>query len=298
MTPRRRRLWWIAGAAAALALALMAGAGGNALFRYRGWSVERLDPAALSALLAPAYRIVRPEGPGPFPTALLYSGCDGPHDNLDRWAEALKARGWAAIIVDSHGPRGLTNYEVWRLICAGQLFMGSERAGDVLVSLDDARAMDFVDPRRMALIGASHGGWAIMELLALDPPAALPFNLAALPAGAPEDPLDGVVGVLLLYPYCGPGNRARPEGWRQPIPTLFLVSDSDTVAPAESCLALAGRMQDRGLPVETHVLAGVTHGFDQQNRSVLSTLEFDPEATAAALGLGADFLDRAAKTAR
>ena len=158
----------------------------------------------------------------------------------------LNARGWAAIIVDSHGPRGFSDYEIWRLICAGQLFMGSERAGDVLVSLDDARRMAFVDPRRIALIGASHGGWAIMDLLALDPPARLPFNLAALPAGARADPLAGVVGIILLYPYCGPGNRARPDGWRRPIPALFLLSDSDAVAPAEDCLEIAERMQARG----------------------------------------------------
>ena len=131
----------------------------------------------------PYYRVLRPPGEGPFPTALLYSGCDGPQDNLERWAAMLNARGWAAIIVDSHGPRGFSDYEVWRLVCAGQLFMGSERAGDVLVSIDDARRMPFVDPDRMALVGASHGGWAIMDLLALDPPRRLPFNLSALPDG-------------------------------------------------------------------------------------------------------------------
>ena len=123
----------------------------------------------------------------------------------------LNARGWAAIIVDSHGPRGFLDYEVWRLICAGQLFMGSERAGDVLVSIYDARRMPFVDPERMVLIGASHGGWAIMELLAFEAARRLPFNLAALPAGAPADPLAGVVGTILLYPYCGTGQPGRPR---------------------------------------------------------------------------------------
>jgi dienelactone hydrolase len=169
--------------------------------------------------------------------------------------------------------------------------MGPERAGDVLVSIDDARRMRFVDPDRIVLIGSSHGGWAIMDLLALDPPRRLPFNLASLPADAAADPLAGVVGTILLYPYCGPANRARRHGWRAPIPTLFLLAADDVIAPAAQCLAIAERLEARGLPVETVLFDGVTHGFDQQDRSPLSTLEFDPAATEAALAAGARFLD-------
>jgi dienelactone hydrolase len=172
--------------------------------------------------------------------------------------------------------------------------MGSERAGDVLVAIDDARRQRFVDPDRIVLIGASHGGWAIMDLLALDPPRRLPFNLASLRPDAPADPLAGVAGAILLYPYCGRANRAVPGGWRRPLPALFLLSADDIVAPAGPCLAAAEAMQARGLPVETLVFEGVTHGFDQKDRSALSTLAFDPEATAEALAAGAGFLDRVA----
>ncbi len=61
---------------------------------------------------------------------------------------------------------------------------------------------------------------------------------------------------------------------------------------AADCLAIAGRMAARGQPVETVVLEGVTHGFDQEERSELSLLEFDPAATEAALRAGAAFLGR------
>ena len=204
---------------------------------------------------------------------------------MARWAEMLKAKGWASVVVDSHAPRGLTDHEVWRLVCAGQLLMGSERAGDVLVSLADARRMPFVDPDRMVLIGASHGGWAIMDLLALDPPRRLPFNLAAPPKG-PADPLAGVVGTILLYPYCGEANRAGRDGWGRPIPALFLLSADDRVAPAGRCIAIAERLAAEGVPVETRLFEGVTHGFDQEERSEFSTLAFDPEATEAGAGGG------------
>jgi dienelactone hydrolase len=292
----KRLRWALAGLAAFAAVVLLAVAG-NSLAHYRGWAVPKLDPAALSAKLKPYYRTMTPAGAGPFPTALLYSGCDGPRDNVVRWAEMLNAHGWAAIIVDSHTPRGFSGYEVWRLVCAGQLFMGSERAGDVLVSIEDARRMRFVDPDNLVLIGSSHGGWAIMDLLALDPPRRLPFNLAALPADSPPDPLAGVVGAILLYPYCGEANLARPHGWRRPVPALFLLSAHDVIAPSGRCLEIADALKARGLPVETRVFEGATHGFDQQDRSAFSPLEFDQAATDAALGEGARFLD-AVRTAR
>jgi hypothetical protein len=52
----------------------------------------------------------------------------------------------------------------------------------------------------------------------------------------------------------------------------------------------------RGLPVESVVLDGVTHGFDQVERAPLSTLQFDAEATEAALRVGGEFLDRATRS--
>jgi dienelactone hydrolase len=285
---RRRWLRWALAAGVVAAAAALA-VGGNVVLRYRGWTVERLEPDALSALLAPGYRVVKPEGEGPFPTALLFSGCDGPRDNLDRWAERLNREGWAAVVVDSHGPRGLAEHKVWRLVCAGQLLMGSERAGDVLIAVDDVRRMPFADPGRIALVGASHGGWAVMDLLAMDPPERLPYNLAGLRPDAPADPLAGVVAAILLYPYCGEASLAR-EGWRREMPVLFLLSRDDYVAPSGECMQIAAALEARGLPVETVVIEGVTHGFDQEERSGMSPLRFDAAATEAALKRGAAFL--------
>jgi dienelactone hydrolase len=152
--------------------------------------------------------------------------------------------------------------------------------------------MRFVDRNRIVLIGNSHGGWAIMELLAFDAASRLPFGLAALPDDMLEKPLDGVIGAILLYPYCGPGNRSRRSGWSQSLPVLFLLSGNDTIAPADDCLRIAGVLAERGAPVETLVFDGVTHGFDQQDRALFSSLEFDAKATAEALRIGGAFLGK------
>jgi len=289
MRPGRQTRWIVIGAVA-LAAALLLAIGGNSLGQYTGWTVKRLQPDVLSAKLRPFYRTTVPDGPGPFPTALLLSGCDGPKDNLERWTAMLKGMGWGSIIVDSHGPRGFSDYEIWRLVCTGQLLMGSERAGDLLVAIDDARRMRFVDPERIVLVGASHGGWTIMDLLSLDPPHRLPTNLATVPPLAPPDPLHGVAGIVLLYPYCGQANRARRHPWSRAIPTLFLLAQDDMVAPSAHCLDIADRLSASGLPIEVVTFSGVTHGFDQEDRSALSPLEFDVETTATALAIAKDFL--------
>lgn len=289
-----RRWRWVALGIGGFAAFWLAAIAGNSLGRYLGWIVPPVPPERIAEALRPYYRVMRPPGEGPFPTALIYSGCDGPHDNMASWAAMLNLRGWAAIVVDSHSPRDFQDYEIWRLICAGQLLMGSERAADVLVSIYDARHMAFVDPSRIVLIGASHGGWSIMELLAFEKAWQLPFGLATLPEGAADHPLDGVVGTILLYPYCGAANRARRLGWSIPVPTLFLLAGRDAIAPADDCLAVAGRLAAAGLPIETRVFEAATHGFDQQERAPLSLLEFDAEITAEAFAVAGDFLARVA----
>ena len=279
-----RTRWIVVSAVLAVALIAAGGLAGNSLGRYLGWGPVKRDPQELAVSLREHYRVMKPDGDGPFPTGLLFSGCDGPKDNMLRWAQMLNRNGWAAVIVDSHAPRNLQDHELWRLVCAGQMLFGSERAGDVLVALGDARMLPFVDPGRIVLIGASHGGWAIMDLLAMESVSALPAGLSSHPQGiSPGAPLQGVIGQILVYPYCGIANQARVDGWSHPAPTLFLLAAEDSITPSRYCLDIVKLLEHRGLPVETMVFEGVNHGFDQQERSALSPLRFDPGVTQAAL---------------
>ncbi len=283
MTARPRILWAALGLLAVGVIAL--GFALNSLRGYTGHTVPRIAPEALSRLLAPSYRVETPAGAGPFPVMLLFSGCDGPKDNLDRWAAMARDEGYATMIVDSHGPRGFLDWQIWRLICAGQLLTGQERAGDVAVAIADALALPFADGR-LVLFGASHGGWSILDLLALHGRGEVPFNLTAWPDRVARDGLAPVLGTILTYPYCGIMSRVRRAGWRHPAPVGFLLARGDTIADEEKCADLAGRMQGDGLPVTVQTFEGVTHGFDQNVRSPLSPFEFSPAATGEALALG------------
>jgi dienelactone hydrolase len=281
---RRVWVWGLLIAAVAGAVVL-----GNTLRSYAGLFTAARGPAELSALLSPAYVVNVPEGAGPFPTALLFSGCDGPHDNLPWMASQLNRMGWAAVTVDSHGPRGFDKAEVWRLVCAGQLLGGAERAGDVAVALADVRAMDFVDDDRLALIGSSHGGWAVLDLMALHGAGRLPYNLTAWPVPS-EDVLAGVRAVVLYYPYCGFGSQVSRLGWQADIPALFLLVEGDTVAGETACQQIIADMTAAGRPIEEIVFPGVTHGFDQQEKASFSLLGYDEATTVKAFEATRDFL--------
>jgi dienelactone hydrolase len=232
---------------------LVLGGGLAAYGLYAGWHVKDVAPAEISALLRPHDERWRPDGQGPFPTAILFHGCGGFRDHTRAWGRFLAEHGVLAVAVDSYAGRDIH----WTTVCAGRALLGAERAGDVLVSLDDVRRMPDVDPERIVLFGWSHGAWAVMDLLAMDPPHARPSNLDSLP----DDPLRGVAGAVVFYPWCSFGARA-PGHWSLTAPSLLLLSENDSVVSTPDCLETADALRSRGVPIEAEVLPGVNHGFD------------------------------------
>lgn len=59
------------------------------------------EPATLTA------QLYTPKGPGPFPALVLLHGCGGLGPNMFAWAEWLRAEGYAALVLDSFGGRGI-----------------------------------------------------------------------------------------------------------------------------------------------------------------------------------------------
>ncbi|MEM8631377.1 MAG: dienelactone hydrolase [Pseudomonadota bacterium] len=265
---------------------------GNGLRAWLGLSVIRSTPEELAEMLVPAFTVETPgTGTAPFPTAMLFSGCDGPKDNLGRLAEALHAADWASLIVDSHTPRALDEAELWRLVCAGQLLTGQERAADVAVGLAYAQAAPELSGDRVALVGASHGGWTVLDFLALTGAGELPPILEKWPAGFGAGVPAAVESVVLLYPYCGGASLAATANWNPGPRVLFVLVEGDTITGEDACLDLARRMGEAGVEVTVELLTGVTHGFDQQEKSPLSPLVYDAEVTARVNALIVSFID-------
>ena len=207
--------------------------------------------------------------------AVLLSGCDGVHDNMAYWAGVLDHAGRPSLLLDSHGPRGLDRLERWRLVCAGQVLPGAERAGDLAVALAASHS------GRVALLGASHGGWTVMELLRLLATGEPPPGLTAWPA-APQDLSRRIDRVVLLYPYCGLLNGADEGDWTSLPPVLLIAAEHDRIVSTPDCEAMAEHLRARGARIDMVVIQGADHGFDQAERSALSPLRLDIAARDAA----------------
>ncbi len=281
----RQRLTVLA-VTAALVLALLAL---NTARNAAGWQPLVQTPAQRQQMLAASWRLLRPDTPGPHKAAILMSGCDGVHDNMAWWAQVMRAQGRAVLILDSHAPRGLDRAQAWRAVCAAQLLPGSERAGDLAVAMAALRDMPGIDAGELAVLGASHGGWTAMELMAALETPAPPPGLTAWPA--PPDSLAAQIGpVVLLYPYCGLISGADKAHWPRQARGLMILAQHDSITDAPACRDMAAVLAARGATLRVVTLPGVDHGFDQRDRSALSPLEFDARARDRATMLVGDFL--------
>ncbi len=226
------------------------------------------------AALAPHAIWCAPDGEGPFPTVLMFHGCGGRRDFLDGYMAAVVKAGVAVVSIDSFGPRGWSRARALATVCTGLELPGHQRAGDVLASLWGVTRFANVDPTRLALAGWSHGGWAIMDMMTMA------LTRPGEAGVADPDPalLDGVKALALAYPYCGPGALSRSRAWRRAPDVFAFVGDADRVANAEVCLRAFRRIEEAGAHIETWIVPGATHAFDEASAGAPS-FRFDGPLT-------------------
>lgn len=273
---RRRLRLALAGLIALLALAALVIHGYG-----RGWFARARSARDIAQELRE--RVFAPDAFGPFPAVVQLHGCGGDPAHQQDWAELFAHHGLLAMAVDSYSGRGIRP----EAVCSGRELLPSVRAADALVSLDVARQDARVDASRLVLAGWSHGASSLIEMLEADPPRGL---LPALLAGDPPLTLEGLAGVVLVYPYCGFGMRR--EVWHSQVPVLMLLAGRDSVADPAPCADLAGRLRDAGRPVELVVYPGVNHGFDFRKLPAGSKLAPDAAMAARAERDVLDFLRR------
>lgn len=279
----RRWLWlWILIGIIAVVVGAM---GANTWRNWAGVAISTDSPAERRALLAPDWRMV-PEGADILDAgAMLLSGCDGVHDNMDYWAGVMAARGHPGLIVDSHVPRGYDKLESWRLLCMGQLLPGAERAGDLAVAMAETARDDVI------LFGASHGGWTVLEYLRQAMSGDLPPGLTDWPQ-APADQLSRIGAAIVIYPYCGILNGAAEGDWSDMPPILMILAGQDELRVTPACQRMAEDLRERGADIQVILYEDAGHGFEQQERAPFSQLEFIPELRDAATQEVDAFLDQ------
>jgi dienelactone hydrolase len=222
------------------------------------------------AALAPHAVWRLPDGEGPFPAVLMFHGCGGRRAFLDRYMDVIVGTGVAAVSIDSFAPRGWSRTRALATVCSGLELPGHRRAGDVLASLWGVCRTARIDPGRLALAGWSHGGWAIMDLMTM----ALSRPGEAGIADPDASLLDGVRVLALAYPYCGRGALSRLRPWRRTPDVFAFVGEADRVSRPGACGSVFSRVQHAGARVETWIIPGATHAFDE-DAGGLSPFRFD-----------------------
>lgn len=243
--------------------------------------------AARWAKLEPHIQVVGPDDDRPRPTVLLFHGCGGLRAHLPRYAEAAKATGWRAVIVDSYAPRGWSRAFTLTAVCTGLALRGYERAGDVLAAIHGISQRSDMDSSQLVLAGWSHGGWSIMEMMSETP---APRRMGVADPGVVD--LSGVKAVWLAYSYIGAWAFNRMKPWRLHPCVFALTAGRDHLTTVRNAERVNAMIRAGGSEVESWVVDG-THAFDEPTNN--GPMRHHPELAAEALRRFTVFLKETAQ---
>jgi dienelactone hydrolase len=205
--------------------------------------------------------VSKPEGPGPFPAAVIMHDCSGLGPRSSgapaRWARELGARGYVTVIPDSFTTRGHPDGVCTDASPSRGEVAPSRRVRDAYAALAHARALPYVAERRVGLMGGSHGGSTTLASMTAPQNA---WDLLAREKRA------GFAAAVALYPGCGVAlGTWRADGtgtYRSVAPLLILIGEKDDWTPAAPCVKLAASTRATEHPVGITVYPGAHHSFD------------------------------------
>ena len=253
------------------------------------------EPSSLSFFSTVRMGLYKPEGKGPFPGLVLFHQCGGlgssqrPNRSMFDWVKEAVSRGYAALLIDSFGPRGVDT--VCYGVKGGVNFARGVR--DAMQAADHLRKFEFIDKKRVALAGYSWG--AMVGVLASSKRWG-----STLAQGERFD------AILSFYPGCftiKPQSGNPYEIVERDIdrPLLVLMGESDNETPATECVAKLGAAKAGGAPVEWHVYPQMTHCWDCRHLDGFSktdvrgnhvTYRYDEKATVDSTRRMFEFLEK------
>jgi dienelactone hydrolase len=197
--------------------------------------------------------VSKPDGPGPFPAIVIMHDCSGlgprSSGSPGRWAMELVARGYVVILPDSYTTRGHAGGICTVPLAQRRDLTPQRRARDAYAALAYLRAQPYIDPKRVGLLGGSHGGATTLAAM-----VAATRDTEALA----REKRAGFAAAVALYPRC-----AAYRGAYQPVaPLLILIGDKDDWTPVEPCRKLVETAREAGYPVAIKIYPGAHHSFD------------------------------------
>lgn len=206
-----------------------------------------------------------PQGKGPFPAVVMLCGCNGLNNRDEQvlqqsWANHFDEWGYVSLQVDSFGPRGYMEG-----VCeCGDEVDNKLRAKDAFAAKKYLESRKFVNSKRIAVVGWSHGGWAIM---------------AAIDATYRSEDDRPFQAAIAFYPWC-------VATYRRDTPILILIGEKDGIFPPEGCLSrIDWTLNDEKYEQKVIIYPNATHAFDIEKftKNYGHPMRHDAKATADAI---------------
>ncbi len=173
-----------------------------------------------------------PDSEGLAPAVVILVSGDGLTQSHLAWAKTLSDEGYVALVVDSFGARGGTDFRDTPAL---------NMPDDAYSAFRYLSARPDVDPGRISLLGFSLGGFHIFT--------AVSVTNARVPDGFSP------VSAIAVYPECPPDGAVT-------VPMMVLAGDADKLISLSTCRAFVQQAENSDNPVELHVYPGTTHFFD------------------------------------
>jgi dienelactone hydrolase len=223
-------------------------AGAAVLWATQSVAAEPVDiPDGSLTLHAILYR---PAAPGPFPAVVALHDCGGVNQRpatlkqlYGAWGQHLVARGFAVVLPDSYGSRGLGPQCRVR---QSKVRASRERVADADAARRWLQTQSYVRPDRISLLGWANGGTAALW--------------AVRPNAVRHDGGADFRSAVALYPGC---RRLRLTAWSARVPTLILIGGADDWTLASTCQQMVAGARGRSARAEIVVYPGAPHEFDR-----------------------------------
>lgn len=199
--------------------------------------------------------LTKPNGKGPFPAVVLLHGCGGLEDGKPRseaWSNRLVAFGYATLQLDSFAPRGIKD----DCKIPSSIILRA-RAHDAYDAKSYLSELPYVDRNRIAVLGWSHGGMTVLNIIENTYRDDKPFKAA-----------------IAFYPWCS--FLTQPNS-----PLMILIGESDDWTPAYRCSRAMPSMQTEH-EIILKIYPGAYHDFDWEGMDETyggHRVLYDPVAT-------------------
>lgn len=221
-----------------------------------------------------------PRAPSPAPAVVLMHGCSGISPTHHAWARTLRDWGYATLVLDSFGARGI------RATCEAGGLTSEQRVEDAFAALQTLARHPGIDASRVALIGFSHGGGTVLA-------AAAPS--VARSYARPDTPPYRVL--IAFYPRC----EGRYPGTPLPAPLRIHIGALDDWTPAAPCEVMVAALRRAGADARISVYSEAHHGFDSTRQGPpirLPNVRLYPSGRGATVGANPEAAETARQTVR